>query len=49
MGDVADMMLDGALCNCCGVYLDGEEPGYPRWCDDTDCQQMKRYIESEEK
>ena len=32
MGDVADMMLDGLLCEGCGVFLDGEEPGFPRYC-----------------
>ena len=32
MGDIADMMLEGVLCEGCGVYLDGESPGYPRYC-----------------
>lgn len=32
MGDIADMMLDGILCEGCGVYLDGIAPGYPRYC-----------------
>jgi hypothetical protein len=32
MGDVADMMLDGTLCQICGVYLEGDA-GYPRTCD----------------
>jgi Zn finger protein HypA/HybF involved in hydrogenase expression len=36
MGDVADMMLDGTLCEGCGVYLEGEAPGYPRYC--TSCK-----------
>ena len=35
MGEVADMMLDGTLCECCGVWMgDGEAPGYPRRCRD---------------
>lgn len=32
MGDIADAMLDGILCEICGVYL-GEEVGYPRRCE----------------
>jgi len=35
MGEIAEMMLDGTLCECCGVVLvsEGEEaPGYPRRC-----------------
>lgn len=33
MGEVADMMLDGTLCSACGGELDGESPGFPRWCE----------------
>ena len=37
MGEIADMMLDGTLCACCGVAMDDladgfEAPGYPRYC-----------------
>jgi Zn finger protein HypA/HybF involved in hydrogenase expression len=32
MGDVADMMIDGTLCEGCGVYLEGESHGVPRYC-----------------
>ncbi len=32
MGDIAEMMLDGSLCEGCGCALDGESPGYPRYC-----------------
>ena len=36
MGDIADMMLDGTLCECCGEYIDdGEAGGYPRYCSQT--------------
>lgn len=31
MGDIADMMLDGTLCQCCGEYLGGED-GFPGYC-----------------
>lgn len=35
MGEIADMMLDGTLCERCGVYIDDEDesPGFPRLCD----------------
>ena len=32
MGDIADMMLDGTLCEACGVpFDDRDSPGYPRY------------------
>lgn len=31
MGEIADMMLDGTLCEGCGVYL-GNGKGYPQYC-----------------
>lgn len=34
MGEVAEMMLDGTLCEGCGVYLDGNGEGFPRHCHD---------------
>lgn len=43
MGDIADDMLNGLMCQVCGEFLDGEEPGYPRSCagcsDDDDDDQ----------
>jgi endogenous inhibitor of DNA gyrase (YacG/DUF329 family) len=32
MGEIADAMLDGTLCEGCGTYMDGESPGIPRYC-----------------
>jgi len=29
MGEIADDMIDGFVCQQCGVYLDGITPGYP--------------------
>ncbi len=42
MGDVADMMLDGTLCEGCGVYL-GSTAGVPMRCRDCkgDTPQMR--------
>lgn len=35
MGEIAEMMLDGTLCQICGSVIDGDTPGYPRFC--LDC------------
>lgn len=32
MGEFADMVLEGLLCEQCGGYIDGAESGYPRLC-----------------
>ena len=32
MGEIADMMLDGTLCESCGVYMEGSGMGYPQRC-----------------
>lgn len=38
MGEIAEMMLDGTLCEGCGtVFDDHETPGYPRRC--ASCQE----------
>ena len=35
MGEIADMMLDGTLCQQCGGDIgDRKTPGYPRYCPD---------------
>jgi hypothetical protein len=38
MGEYAEMMLEGLVCECCGEFLgDDEGPGFPRVC--PGCQQ----------
>lgn len=33
MGEIADMMINGLMCQYCGEFMeDHEEPGYPRSC-----------------
>lgn len=32
MGEIADMMLEGELCEQCGVYI-GADTGYPTLCE----------------
>ena len=43
MGDVADMMLEGTLCEGCGVYL-GLSTGYPVRC--SSCQKDQKTMKS---
>jgi hypothetical protein len=35
MGDAADLMLEGIVCQMCGEYMDNSDdpPGYPVTCD----------------
>lgn len=45
-----DYIADGLCCNVCGAYIDGEEPGYPRTCEDCleeEKQQLKRRKQNE--
>jgi endogenous inhibitor of DNA gyrase (YacG/DUF329 family) len=32
MGEMAEMLLDGTCCECCGEYLGDGPTGYPRYC-----------------
>jgi len=34
MGEIADQILHGVLCQECGGYINGEAAGIPRTCDD---------------
>lgn len=36
MGEIAEMMLDGTLCERCGGIIDGTTPGFPRLCEDCE-------------
>lgn len=36
MGEIAEMHLDGTLCESCGVFLNEEAPGYPCYCEDCE-------------
>lgn len=32
MGEIAEMMLDGDMCECCGEMMSESGDGYPRKC-----------------
>jgi hypothetical protein len=34
VGEIADYVLNGALCAECGMIIDGKETGYFRHCED---------------
>jgi len=36
MGEAAEAVLEGLYCQVCGDLIDGEEPGYPRSCEDCE-------------
>lgn len=36
MGDGAEMVPNGLLCQECARFIDGDEPGYPRLCEDCE-------------
>lgn len=46
MGDVAEMMIDGTLCQGCGVFLNDEAPGHPCFCADCEAEAKKTRIAS---
>lgn len=48
MGDIAEMILHGFLCDKCGGVVDGEETGYPRPCDDCKPKKKKKHKKGSE-
>lgn len=42
MGEIAEMILDGTLCQVCGGLVDGETPDFPRPCEDCKKETKKR-------
>jgi hypothetical protein len=36
MGEIAEMIINGLLCEQCGSFIDDEEPVHPRKCEDCD-------------
>lgn len=47
MGEIAEMMLDGTLCEACGVYLgddeDFEPQGFPGYCS-AECARSRGFV-----
>lgn len=36
MGETTELILDGILCELCGVFISEEGCGYPRSCEDCE-------------
>jgi hypothetical protein len=36
MGETADLILEGYICQHCRELIDGDDPGYPRSCQDCE-------------
>lgn len=36
MGETTEMIINGLICQYCTCLIDGEEPGYPRTCEDCE-------------
>ena len=34
MGEITEMILEGFLCENCGVFIDEKAGGFPRKCED---------------
>lgn len=51
MGEIAEMMLDGTLCQCCGEYIESkvEPQGFPRFCWGCMPEEDKKKILSKKK
>ena len=41
MGEIADMMLDGTLCEQCGEFID-DDGGFPRLCASCEAENAKK-------
>lgn len=39
MGEIAEMMLDGTMCQVCGEFLDSDN-GYPTTCGGCDTEEI---------
>lgn len=49
VGEIADAMINGELCECCGMYIEGDAPGYPRYCSEQCARDRKaEYIPAAE-
>ncbi len=39
MGEIAEMVFEGILCETCGVYIDDSNGGYPRKCEECEANE----------
>jgi hypothetical protein len=41
MGEIAEMILMGFLCQTCGMPIDNDAVGYPRCCENCTCEEKE--------
>lgn len=44
MGEYAEMILEGTLCEGCGCFISAEPTGFPQKCDDCFEEELKSII-----
>ena len=44
-----DYIADGLCCQVCGAYIDDDEPGYPRTCEDCLQEEQRRNQKKKQK
>jgi len=47
MGEIAEAMLDGTLCQYCGVYLENSHGPFPQSC--PDCAEQEKEARKQQK
>lgn len=47
MGEIADLMINGDICEGCGVELDGSGDGYPRRCRGCERDSRSEYADQQ--
>lgn len=45
MGEISDMVVQGSMCELCGVVFDDEPQGFPRMC--KECQRDNKQTKRE--
>ena len=43
MGEIADLVLDGVICQQCGCFI-GDPAGYPRDCEDCEEENQQTLV-----
>lgn len=41
MGDISELMIEGFLCQGCGIVIDETSPGHPRKCMDCKVDRLR--------
>ena len=47
MSEFTEMIVEGILCETCGVFIEGDPPGHPRNCEDCKIDDPARPADEE--